>query len=302
MLRALIAELPEQSFLERIGLQSRLAEVDEEIARLRTVPQPRPFPVTFRGAPVDGTRAIDAGFAAVALKGLIDAIDVVAASLTLPDLKATGPVPGAGTRGLRIVDTAVGSFGFELELPAIPGAQPVLALGPPEDAAAPEDAYAAAIVTTMTLLEKAAAQDDDAMSDLIADVHPRAAAKIKVFAEILASYDAGFAAEFDSRTVRLASGEDALRVVTALRGEDIHVDEEEHVGALLGVLPESRQFECRLAGGRVVRGKVDRAVSPIQDFKAAWENKNVTLRFRVVTVRSRARYVLLSAAPIPPRS
>jgi hypothetical protein len=160
------------------------------------------------------------------------------------------------------------------------------------------DPYASAITTTLSLLEKAAAQDDEVMSELITDVHPRAAAKIRMFAEILANHDAGFAAEFEGGSVRLPSGEEARRVVVARRGEDIREDDEQHVGTLLGVLPESRQFECRLADGRVVRGKVDRAVSPIQDFKNAWENKKVILQFRVVSVRSRARYVLLSASAL----
>ena len=102
-------------------------------------------------------------------------------------------------------------------------------------------------------------------------------------------------AEVESEIARLRT---VPQPFVVLRGEDIREDDEQHVGTLLGVLPESHQFECRLAAGASFV-KVDRAVSPIQDFKNAWENKTVVLQFRVVSVRSRARYVLLSASAAP---
>ncbi len=295
-LKQLLSELPEDRFIERMGLESRLADVEEEVARLSMEPQPKPFPITFRGAPVHGSHAIDANFASLALKGLIDAIDTVAASLTAPELKATGPVPGVGARSLQIVDTAVGSFGFELELPpalAAEAPQAMLPLGPP-----PVDTYAQAISTTLSLIQGAAIADEDAMSDLIAEVHPRAASKVRAFAKVLADNDAVFAAEFENRQVRLSSSSDVKRVIDALRDEDIGERTEALEGRLLGILPESRVFECRLPDGRIVRGKVDRAVEDIARFKSRWESVDAKLTFRVISVRAKERHVLVGAAAL----
>ncbi len=295
----LLEELSESSVVEKFTLRGRLEEVEAEIQRLRAVPRPRPFPVTFRGAPVDGTRAVDAGFAGKALSGLIDAVDIVAASLT-SDLKATGPIPGVGARGLQVVGTATGSFGFELELPPVVGPnepQPELALGEAFALPAPEDPYFKAIGTTLALLEKAHQQDDDAVSDLVAEVHPRAAAKIRAFAEVLVAHDAGFSAAFGGRHVRLEAGEDARRVTAALRGEDIGEREETVHGSITGVLPETRRFECRLDDGRLLQGTIDRSADP-QALKAHWVDKPARLVFRIVKVRARERHVLLGAGPL----
>jgi hypothetical protein len=295
----LLEELPESCVVERFSLKARLEEVNAEIARLRSLPSRRPFPVTFRGGPVDGTRAIDAGFAGKALAGLIDAVDTVAASF-ISNLKATGPIPSVGARGLQVVGTATGSFGFELELPPEvrpSDRQPELALGEGFAAPQPEDPYAKAIGTTLALLDKAHRRDDDAISDLIAEVHPRAAAKIHAFAEVLVKHDAGFSAAFAGHTVTLAAGEDALRVTQALRGEDIAEREEQVDGTLTGVLPASRRFECRLADGRVLQGTVDRLVD-VEALKAFSVDRPGRLVFRVVKVRARERHVLLGAGPL----
>jgi hypothetical protein len=265
-LEGLLSSLSEERIIERIGIEERLAQARERLAELEARPLARSLPITFRGAPVEGTRSIDAGFGSAALKAFIEATDTVAASLVSEALRGRGRLPGTG-RSLRIVDTAQGSFGFELELPPPTPDEPQLEL---EGLDQGPDPYVSAIATTFALLADAAVSDEEGVSDVVAEIHPRAAAKVQAFAKVLSDAGAGFAAEFDGRRVRLNEGDDVQRVLDALRDEDISEDTEQHVGMLLGILPESRRFECRLSDGRLISGRVDRAVPDMSDFKATW--------------------------------
>jgi len=218
----------------------------------------------------------------------------VTASLVTDHLRDRGRLPGAGARSLRIVDTAVGSFGFELELPPALDDETQGQRVPSEIA----DPHVEAIVSTSQLLDEAATGDEDTLSDLIAEIHPRAAAKVRAFARVLAENDALFAVAFGDKQVRFDNDAQARRVVESLTDSDISEEEEAHTGTLLGVLPESRRFEARLADGSVVQGKVDRSLSNITAFKQTWENHVATLVFRVVRVRSRSRTILTAATPL----
>jgi hypothetical protein len=194
---------------------------------------------------------------------------------------------------LRIIDTAQGSFGFELELPP-PVTDPAqIPLAIPGEA---QDPYARAIERTFELIKDAASSDDEGMSDLIAEIHPRAAAKVRAFAKVLSDHDAGFAAEFEGRSVTLNRGIEVEHVLDALKDEDIAEWTEEHSGVLMGILPESRRFECRLDEGQLISGWVDRDLEDIGAFKANWENKKARLTFRVVSVRTNQRFILVDAA------
>ncbi len=314
-LEGLLNGMPEDRLIERIGIEERLRQARERLAELEAGPFAQSLPITFRGAPVEGVRSIDAGFASIALRAFIEATDTVAASLTSDGLKGRGRLPGA-SRSLRIVDTARGSFGFELELPPPVGNT---ARMPPDGLGEEPDPYASAIATTFKLIADAASSDEEGMSDLIAEIHPRAAAKVHAFAKVLSDAGAGFAAEFEGTRVRLNEGAEVQRVLDALRAEDIteRTEElngnaapripktstpeditertEELNGVLLGILPESRGFECQVADGRVISGKVDRALPDIASFKTTWENKEALLSFRVVSVRANQRFILTAA-------
>ncbi|MCK5796324.1 MAG: hypothetical protein KAI47_04020 [Deltaproteobacteria bacterium] len=290
-LEGFLQELSDDHFIERLGFEERLAVARQRLDEATKVPRAKLLPITFRGVPVDGSRSIDANFATLAVKSFVEATETVAASQVSGELKGRGRLPGVGERSLRIVDTALGSFGFELALPPPvieEGAQRELPLDEP-------DPYARAIETTLALIAEAATDDEEAISDLVYEMHPRAATKVRAFAKVLSDHHALFAAEFEGRRVQFDREEQAQRVVDALKEEDIHEDSEAQEGTLLGVLPESRQFEARLADGRLVRGKVDRNVEDISAFKAKWEDQAAILHFRVITVRANRRWVLTQA-------
>lgn len=205
-----LAETPEDSIIERMSWESRLEVLRERLFEVEARPQPYPLSITFRGAPVDGTRSIDATFASKAVRAFVEATDTVTASLVTDDLRASGRLPGSGARSLRIVATAVGSFGFELELPPAPSEAP--SLFPSEDA----DLHVAAIETTLRLLDEAATDDEAAISKRIAEIHPRAAAKVRAFASVLAENDALFAVSFRDEQVRFDSDAQVKRVLESL--------------------------------------------------------------------------------------
>ena len=133
------------------------------------------------------------------------------------------------------------------------------------------------------------------MTVVLAALASATAAVSPVHASNIWPAGAGFAAEFEGRRVRLNEGAEVQRVLVALRDEDIAERAEEQNGVLLGILPESRRFECRIADGRVILGKVDRALPDIADFKVTWENKDALLSFRVVSVRANQRFILTAA-------
>lgn len=284
-----LSALPESAVMERISWEGRLAGLREQFETLRKTPEAYPLTLTFRGAPVDGSHSIDATFASKALKAFVDATSTVTASLAKDGLRNLGRLPANADRSLRIVDTAAGSFGFGLELPPPSSEVPQLIEWQQEH----NDPHVSGITTTLDLLAQAATVDDETLSDLIADIHPRAAAKVAAFAKVLADNDALVSVAFRKHVLRLEHKDAVQRVVTALAETDISERNESIEGTLLGVLPESRLFEARLHHGELVKGKVDRSVDDISELKEQWENKPAQLRLSIVQVRTQQRFRLV---------
>lgn len=282
-----LAETPEDALIMRLSWEDRLHELQAQLAQIEAAPEAHPLSLTFRGDPVDGTRSIDAAFAVKALKAFVEATDTVTASL-VSELRDHGRLPGVGDRTLRIIDTATGSFGFELELPpplVEEQAGPALADG--------EDLHVEAIHTTLRLLGEAATGDEDRLSDLIAATHPRAASKVSAFAKVLAENNALFAVAFDGEQVRFDRDEQVRRTIEALADADISEEEAQHRGTLLGVLPHARSFEVELEhDGAPISGRVDRSITDIMALNKQWVGQLALLTFRVVRVRNRSRYIL----------
>ncbi|MGM0575151.1 MAG: hypothetical protein ACQEXJ_05410 [Myxococcota bacterium] len=119
--------------------------------------------------------------------------------------------------------------------------------------------------------------------------------------ERLAALEETAPGTFGERRLQLKSTEEVVRVVEALEDEDISEDEIEETGTLLGVLPESRRFECRLADGRVISGTLDRAIADVGELKRDYEDREAVLTFREIRVRSHTRYALIAAQPADQR-
>lgn len=292
-LRSFLNELEDDDFLERVQLTRRLELKLQELERLQELTQATILPITFRGGPVEGMRSIDAGFATKAMKTLIEAIDTVAASFSAEELKNSGRLPGGSGEGLRIVDIARGSFGFMLELPAPSQPTDQTTLLPQQTTH-----YTRAVQTTLRLIKEATVTNEDALSDLIAEIHPRAAAKVLSFIEVLSSHGALFSAEFEGERLQLERPVELEQIKDALRAEDIEETQELKLGVLIGALPESREFEAELDDQTIIRGKIDRQIQDVKAFKREWENTRAQLIFRVTRVRDKRRHVLTMARSV----
>lgn len=215
-LEGFLEELTEDDVIARIQLEQRLERARKQLAELESRPQPKGLPIAFRGQPVEGTRSIDASFATQALAAFVEATDAVAASLVSEELEDRGRLPITGGRSLRIVDTAVGSFGsfgFELELPP-PSEEEAQAWSAVEGEA--PDPYAEAISMTLRLLDEASASDEEAVADLVAQIHPRAVGKVAAFAKVLADHRALVAMTFEGKRVQFDEESQVRRVVERL--------------------------------------------------------------------------------------
>jgi hypothetical protein len=283
-LHEILASLSPNNLIERYSFEARLKVVQARLVACQNMSEPKRFPVSFRGAPVEGTRSIDAAFAGSAIKSLVDAIDTVHAGMTTQQLKDRGPLPSSKKTPfktpLRIVDTNVGSFGFELEL---------------SNDGDENHAYEQAIKTTFQLVSNAANQDFDRVTDLVAEVHKRAVSKIRAFVKIVDDAQALVASEFSGQSLKLESPEQLQHVLRVLQDEDIDENIETIKGTLIGVLPDARRFEIKLEDGAVITGKVDRAVGDMVQFKELYENRLSVFEVQMVRVKQSKRYTLQSA-------
>ncbi len=64
-------------------------------------------------------------------------------------------------------------------------------------------------------------------------------------------------------------------------------------GRVTGILPAGRRFECVLADGRTLSGKLDRGIADALAFKHTWEDSDALLVLRETRVRQSKRFVLV---------
>ena len=174
-LENLLKQLPASSVIERKGLEFRKKEVEETLAS-QPAPsrQPAQVRLTFRGRPILGTHGIFADFGAEAIKAFTDAVAAIGASQRTP-LKARGKLPDREDYQLLITDTALGSFGFELEEAPRDNA---FSEAPHADVFREVSPVESAIKQTMSILEatlgEATLGTDEMLTDAVSDADPRA--------------------------------------------------------------------------------------------------------------------------------
>lgn len=285
MLEEMLARIPTGRVIQRVGLEGRIARLREELARLP--PEGKRLDLTFRGEPVDGARSIVAEFAGRALAAFSDAVATIAASFEA-DLSATGRLPGGGDRSLRIIGPALGSFGFEMEIPPAPAREPQMSILP--DSATPMEL---AVELAMTLIDAAQAADEEKLSDVIAEVHPRAAGKVREFVRIVVDRRATFNVRMGARKAGFTEIDAGRRMLDSLRVEDVK-DESHMIRGHLWVLPHGRQFELK-AGDRLLKGRLGGGIT---DPSALPAGAQVVAEVRETRVRSaKPRFTLMAVRP-----
>ena len=310
-LASFLAELPEESVIERMSLEARKEKIEQMIASW-TPPSREPARacLTFRGKPVVDAHGICADFGAKAIKAFTDAVAAIGASQKMP-LGAHGRLPNRGDYQLLITDTALGSFGFELE--EAPHAGFFRGVSPVESA----------IKQTMSIL-KATVGTSETWTDVIADADPRALKLLRTFLKKLADQEAVCALEFKDDMFRFSDvdqvrqseirlirnntdkeEQDSILRFSAVsqarqsesRSIQENIDDEgqEIAGHFRGVLPTQRTFEfLNENNGEVISGRIDPAIEDVDAINNIL-NRHVNIKIRPSQVgTAHPHYVLLA--------
>jgi hypothetical protein len=265
-LRELLQATSEDNLLERIGLEARLTQVDQEIAELDGTGGTvfAETDLVFHGAPVHGSEGIDARFASNVLGAYQDLLSKTLAGMHHPSLKASGPIPDAHLSRVHITGIARGSFGFELRELA------------DQETFEPTPLFQAA--EKAGRLVQAAGSDDESFLDAVEGLNPRVHEALRSFLQVIR--DAG--ATFRIQTSQLQAEFSTETVMAAVERAAAERKEEEDVpmpGRFLGVLHGSRTFEHEV-GGEVIKGKADPELELSE--LVSWDLKQCVAHVRVL--------------------
>lgn len=265
-----LEEIPEENILERMSLESRLENVRTELEGLPERRAVEKAQLTFSGSPVMGSRGISAEFGAKATGAFSALYSTVSAAL-FRDLSRVGPLPATGRPPLMITGVALGSFGFEFEVPE--SETPLLSKGSSD----------ATMDLIESLLQLAVNGDDDEVADVVDLVHPRAVHKMNEFLDILIADQALCALQYGRNSFRFRSLEDVKRSRERLKTENIQESTEEFQGQFVGVLPDGRTFEFMVAGEqKPIKGRIDKAIDDPLEIGRNWLFKQATVTFHVI--------------------
>jgi hypothetical protein len=290
-LETILAEIPAGDVIERASFEARLARIDESLSALTPSAPVKKASLTFRGAPVIGSRAIAADFTARVTTLFNDAVAAIAAGLQ-ENLKYMGKIPNKKDNRLFITGTAIGSFGFEFEVPA----------SDTEDDLFPESSPAAeALDRLLKVFEITASGDDEALAEVVDEIHPRAVKKIAEMLDYTAREQAWCGLSFSGHSFRFRDHQQLETAAARVREDNIKESMDELEGVFIGVLPRSRHFEFKsLDGRKEIRGRVSAEIEAPEQLNELL-NKAVRVTFSVVQVgQGRPKYTLANLDAIHP--
>lgn len=290
-LKRILDKIPQNKIIKRKSYEYRLIQAEEALRQMQTVPAPETMTITFKGKPVRGTHGIYADFATKVMDKLSDAFAALVANAKGITLGSGGSIPEVDKHKLLITGTALGSFGFELELPTPESAATAvqLSLLPEENP----------ITDARDMLERVLTQslegDDDQLAESLDDIDQRALNKIQEFYEILRQEEAIFSLTIGSRHITCPSVEKARQAGARLKSDNIANAEVSFTGQLVGVLPQKRDFEFIDTEKGLIRGKIDKSIDDAGILNREWLNKSASIRLASRTVgQGRPRYTLMS--------
>lgn len=288
-LKDLLSQIPQSNVIDRLGLTNRLNEAEKKLSSINPYHISKSAKLTFRGAPVVGSEAISANFAAKATKLFSDAVAAVSAGLSGP-LHFNGPIPNSHINQLMITGTAIGSFGFEFGLPKVDQF----------DLCPEQSVVERAIDGIRELFEISAQGSDDQLNDLIEEIHPRAVGIIHDFLSFLSEQNAKCGLEFNNKFFRFFDDQQLKKSVERLDDENIHEIEISYKGSFRGALPDSRSFEFRSeTDNELIKGKISKDIQNPESINVQWLLKPVTVKFTVTTIgNSKPKYILKSLKDI----
>ncbi len=287
--RKMLDATPEDNVIDRYSLEGRLEMIDEQLHQATgDEHEPVRARLTFNGRPVVGSHGILADFGMRAVNSFTEAVSWMAASLVAP-LASSGPLPNREQYQLLITNTALGSFGFELE--EYRSSQLQL------EATSP---VAQALESTGNLLRSTLGNDEELL-EAASETDPRALEKVRAFLQVLADGEAVCNLQLRDRSIRFTDVDQIHTSLRRLSQDNLREEQIELDGEFLGVLPRSRAFEFRQQpDGDIIRGKVAPAVTEIEQINHHTEQR---VRIQVMQTRignGRPRHLLL-ALPVWPQ-
>lgn len=288
-LKNLLDQIPEENVIDRLGLTNRLKAAEKKYQATNPYHINKTAKLTFRGKPVIGSEAISANFAAKATKLFSEAVAAVSAGIS-GGLNFKGPIPDCNVNQLMITGTAIGSFGFEFELPRADNF----------DLCPEQSIVEKAVNEIRELLEVSAIGTDDKLNDLVEEVHPRAISKIHDFLAYLLEQNAKCGLEFDNKFFRFNDEHQLQNSIKRLDDENIHEEQVIYRGFFQGALPSARNFEFKTEiDNEIIKGKISKDIANPEKLNSDWYHKAVQVKFTVIRVgNSRPKYILESLSDI----
>ncbi len=295
-LDSMLARIPPENVIDRIGLQGRRQQVVEELAGFDDVrTEFEPTRLTFRGTPVIGEQGIMAGFGTKIVGLFNNTIEAMGAS-SQQQLGSRGVIPSVDNYGMMITGVARGSFGFQLER-----ASDQLIL------VAEADPVAEAVDRVKTIME-ATLMTDDELAETLVDTDPRVIKDIREFLEELVENEATCAIESKRREFSFKNVDQIRRSVARLQEDNVVQRVVTLGGKFIGYLPDSRLAEFDVSEtrdedadflgelvGTVVKAKVDPSVKDAESINASLENdKQITANAKRVG-KSKPTFVITDA-------
>jgi len=278
--RRMLGEVPEEFAIDRLSLESRISELENELTKLPIKPSAATARLTFRGRPVIGSTGIFADFASKATAAFSELVTVLAAAQSKP-VAWTGPIPNRDETQLLVTATVTGSFGFELQEHVVQSTVREI-----------DSPVASALAQSRDLLESVVG-DDDELTDSIAGLDERAVTNLRRFLDVMATHDAVCCLSYRDRDFGFRDVSQVQQGLKRLDRDNFHEEIESYSGVFLGVLPNRRTFEFRVASeDSVISGKIASEVSN-PDLINQHLGKPISIKLTATRLgHGRAKYVL----------
>jgi hypothetical protein len=296
-LQSMLGRIPKERIIDRKNLEYRLKEVQEKLDAIREYEKIKPLRprLTFNGEPILSHRGGLADFLSGALRMFINATYTVAASLIGRPLSDTGRLPDSGKNSILVVGSAVGSFGFELEIIKSdnmddPSETRQMELFDIEDSSFLEES----IKIIIELFKRSANDSNEAVAEIVEKIEPRAIRSIERFLTFTIKHNAFCAVAIDKDIqFRYRDIDGIIRSKQMLSPSNFKEETRPLAGCFIGILPETRRFEFRVSDtNEVIKGKILNIPSKkIEDFNKNSLFNNVSVDMKVYRIGdSKPRY------------
>ena len=243
--KTMLAALSDKDPIGRLSFEGRLAAIDDEIRRIDSSHERTgSVALLFSGTPVFGSRSIDADFATTVVRSFQDLVAKRIAAEEFGRLGSRGRIPERTASALSIRGLVRGSVGFILEENS-------------QNGQITDTPIKKAIDEVTAVIEQASAENADAFASTVETLDARLLVSLREFFKTLDDGGASVRIVENDRDAKL----DATAVKRARdRVETTEVedmDDEIVTGELLGLLPDSRRFEMKLANtSELIKGTV----------------------------------------------